>query len=70
MKKLNKMVLGKAKIMTAPQMKHISGGGWEGECDGVVCDSWYCEYDSVNLCMELYRNEHSGVSPYQCTCLD
>ncbi len=26
MKKLNKLVLNKAKVMTAPQMKHISGG--------------------------------------------
>ncbi len=36
MKKLNKLVLNKAKVMTAPEMKHISGGLVKVCCRGIV----------------------------------
>jgi hypothetical protein len=45
MKKLQKLILHKAKIMTAPQMKHITGGyddGESGTCGVAIWsgDSW------------------------------
>jgi hypothetical protein len=37
MKKLNKLVLKNAKIMTAPQMKHIAGGYNESGKKHICC---------------------------------
>ena len=36
MKKINKLVLNKAKVMTAPEMKNITGGGYWICCRGTV----------------------------------
>ena len=68
MKKINKLVLNKAKEMTAPEMKHIIGG--RDDCRiGVSCEGWYCGNEtSINWCMELFR-EYWGYSPIYCNCI-
>ncbi len=40
MKKLNKLVLNKAKVMSAPQMEHITGGRGGATQEECCCLLW------------------------------
>jgi hypothetical protein len=79
MKKLQKLVLHKAKIMTAPQMKHIIGGydGYDNdECERVCTITWIngttsegtCTLCSKEDCEDLSRfpNLSAGASSIKC----
>ncbi len=53
MKKLNKLVLNKAKIMSAPQMKNITGGyDFDGSC--CYLDSLYGAQCGVSRALAEY----------------
>jgi hypothetical protein len=52
MKKLQKLVLHKATVMTAPQMKHISGGYDDGGKIYLVC----CRYPDKAGCSKTFES--------------
>jgi natural product precursor len=84
MKKLNKLVLHKAKIMNAPEMKHITGGyGDDDNCvvycqpcwknpdgEGTICASeGLCGQDSIAACEDALNKVYSGMfSGYKPNC--
>ena len=76
MKKLNKLVLNKAKIMTVPEMKHITGG-YNGDsrdtCQAnggkwICCRAWNHEGCEKEHCAKTCEDNQCGVMSDFYTC--